>query len=314
MKLNLNKTSLNVEELKYNGEEKKGKVAKERVFKMDRSRYKRGKPYKFSRSQIQNYINCKRCFYLGQRCGLKQPSGPGFSLNIAVDALLKKEMDIYRENQVVPTIMSENGYHYKPFQHKDIELWQNSFKGIQYNMQIEQKEAEKVNITFYGGIDDVFFDEETKELVMIDFKATSKEEDILSLENVFNEGKSYKKQLEIYSWLFQKNGFKVKNKGFLLYYNADKNQNYLKNTMVFKRTVVPIDLDISWIDPTIENMLQCLNSDEIPKLSDQIEKCNDCTYLYVASQILLSEESLQENHTKNYNQEKEETENKNDSL
>ena len=56
-------------------------------------------PFKVSRSKFSNFLSCKRCFYLDRVKGLKEPSMPGWALNIAVDELLKKEFDYYRKLQ-----------------------------------------------------------------------------------------------------------------------------------------------------------------------------------------------------------------------
>ena len=56
-------------------------------------------PFKVSRSKFFNFLSCKRCFYLDRVKGLKEPSMPGWALNIAVDELLKKEFDLYRKNE-----------------------------------------------------------------------------------------------------------------------------------------------------------------------------------------------------------------------
>ena len=53
-------------------------------------------PFKISRSKFFNFLSCKRCFYLDRVKGLKEPSMPGWALNVAVDELLKKEFDQYR--------------------------------------------------------------------------------------------------------------------------------------------------------------------------------------------------------------------------
>ena len=53
-------------------------------------------PFKISRSKFFNFMSCKRCFYLDRVKGLKEPSMPGWALNVAVDELLKKEFDQYR--------------------------------------------------------------------------------------------------------------------------------------------------------------------------------------------------------------------------
>ena len=57
-------------------------------------------PYVLSRSKIDLFLNCKRCFYLDRRLGIKTPSTLPFTLNIAIDGLLKKEFDIAREKGV----------------------------------------------------------------------------------------------------------------------------------------------------------------------------------------------------------------------
>ena len=54
-------------------------------------------PFKISRSKFFNFMSCKRCFYLDRVKGLKEPSMPGWALNVAVDELLKKEFDKYRD-------------------------------------------------------------------------------------------------------------------------------------------------------------------------------------------------------------------------
>ena len=54
------------------------------------------KPYKLSRSRIENFSKCKRCFYLEEKLGVKKPDSFPFNLNNAVDQLLKDEFDSYR--------------------------------------------------------------------------------------------------------------------------------------------------------------------------------------------------------------------------
>ena len=55
--------------------------------------------FKISRSKFSNFIDCPRCFYLERVIGLKDPGMPGWALNSAVDELLKKEFDHYRNIQ-----------------------------------------------------------------------------------------------------------------------------------------------------------------------------------------------------------------------
>jgi hypothetical protein len=232
-------------------------------------RYNPEKTFKISRSKIELYFNCPTCFYKDAKLGLRKPPMPGWAINSAVDALLKKEMDICRAKDRSHGIFIENGLDIKPFKHDDIEKWQNAFTGIQY------KDTEH-NFLLYGGVDDIMVDKDGK-LVVIDFKATAKAADILSSANIYNNGESYKRQLEIYSWLLQKNGFEVSTKGYLMYYNGEASRPHLGKQMHFRRTLVPFKLDTSWISPMIEEMYACLQSDKMPEYNDS--NCEDCLYL-----------------------------------
>jgi hypothetical protein len=120
-------------------------------------------------------------------------------------------------------------------------------------------------------------------LVVIDFKATAKAADILSSANVYNNGESYKRQLEIYSWLLQKNGFDVSNSGYLMYYNGEASRPHLGRQMYFRRTLVPFELDTKWISPMIKDMYKCLQKDEIPKYNDS--NCEECLYLTTVEKL-----------------------------
>ena len=57
------------------------------------------KPFRLSRSKLELFMNCQRCFYLDRRLGIGQPPRFPFNLNSAVDFLLKKEFDDYRARQ-----------------------------------------------------------------------------------------------------------------------------------------------------------------------------------------------------------------------
>ncbi len=237
-------------------------------------RYNPDKIFKISRSKIELFFNCPTCFYKDAKIGLRKPPMPKWNINIAVDDLLKKEMDYCRSQDRPHGIFKENGLNIKPFIHEDIEKWQHTFTGIQYN-------DEKHNFLIYGGVDDIMIDEDDK-LVVVDFKATAKKADILSSADVYDNGKSYKRQLEIYSWLLQKNNFDVSNTGYLMYYNGDASKPHLGKEMHFRRTLVPFELDTSWIDPMVDDIYNCLQKDEIPYCNDN---CEECIYLKTVSEL-----------------------------
>ena len=111
------------------------------------------KPYKLSRSRIDNYINCPRCFYLHERQGIKAPQGPTLSLNNAVDSLYKNEFDIYRKDKKPHPIMIKNNINCIPYDHENLTEWRNAFKGIRWH-------DKNTNFVFFGGIDDIWINKE----------------------------------------------------------------------------------------------------------------------------------------------------------
>src|SRR3989344_3910426 len=90
-------------------------------------------PFKLSRSKIENYLKCKRCFYLDRRLGVDQPPGYPFSLNSAVDTLLKKEFDTHRLKQSAHPLFEQYGVDAVPFEHAKMDEWRDTFKGVQYH-------------------------------------------------------------------------------------------------------------------------------------------------------------------------------------
>jgi hypothetical protein len=74
----------------------------------------RNKPYapgqkdlfKISRSKIELFKQCPRCFWLDARLKIKRPSGPPFQINKAIDELYKKEFDAFRVKKKPHPIMS----------------------------------------------------------------------------------------------------------------------------------------------------------------------------------------------------------------
>jgi hypothetical protein len=77
-------------------------------------------PFKLSRSKIENFMYCPKCFYLDCRLGIGEPPGFPFNLNTAVDTLLKKEFDLHRAKQKAHPLMKAYG------------LDAGNFKGVRY--------------------------------------------------------------------------------------------------------------------------------------------------------------------------------------
>jgi RecB family exonuclease len=230
-----------------------------------------GEAFKLSRSKIDNFLNCPRCFYLDRRLGVGQPPGFPFSLNSAVDALLKKEFDIHRAGGNAHPLMK----HYKidavPFAHKDMEEWRNNFKGIQYL-------HEPTNLLITGAIDDLWVSP-SGELIIVDYKATSKDAEV-TLDADWQIG--YKRQMEIYQWLFRQSGFKVSDTGYFVYCNGKTDREAFDGKLEFDVKVIPYTGKTDWIEDIIFEIKKCLDSDEIPEADPD---CDYCSYRAAAKEV-----------------------------
>lgn len=223
-------------------------------------------PFKLSRSKVDLFLNCPRCFYIDRRLGIGRPPGFPFNLNSAVDALLKKEFDIHRANQTAHPLMKQYGVDAVPYEHEQIEEWRDSLRrGIQYL-------HEPTNLLITGGVDDVWVRPDG-ELIIVDYKATSKSGEV-SLDAPWQIG--YKRQMEIYQWLFRKNGFTVSDTGYFVYCNGDADKEAFDGKLEFDVKVIPYEGDDTWVDQAIVDAHACLVSDTLPPANDE---CDYCTYI-----------------------------------
>lgn len=89
-------------------------------------------PFKLSRSKIDLFVECPRCFYIDRRLGVGRPPGYPFTLNSAVDALLKKEFDLLRASGEAHPLMKQYKIDAVPAKHEMLNEWRENFKGVQY--------------------------------------------------------------------------------------------------------------------------------------------------------------------------------------
>jgi hypothetical protein len=219
-------------------------------------------PFKLSRSKIDLFVECPRCFYLDRRLGVPRPSLPGFSLNNAVDHLLKKEFDLLRQKKQTHALMTKYGIDAIPYTHPDLEAWRDVFTGIQYLHP-------STNLLLFGAIDDVWVNPESQ-LLVVDYKSTSTEKEI-SLDDQYKLG--YKRQMEIYQWLFKMAGHAVADTGYFVFANATKNRPQFDAKLEFELSIIPYVGDPAWVEPTVFKIKDCLDSDTLPPPSDTCEYC-----------------------------------------
>jgi hypothetical protein len=111
---------------------------------------------------------------------------------------------------------------------------------------------------------------------IVDYKSTSKQGEP-SIDVGWGDG--YKRQMEIYQWLFREAGYSVSNTGYFLYVNGSKEGGFYNEgtdgVMRFATTMIAYDGDDSWVSGAVDAAIACLGSDTIPASGDD---CDNCRY------------------------------------
>lgn len=223
-----------------------------------------GPRWRLSRSKIDLFKECPRCFYIDNKLGTARPPGFPFNLNSAVDKLLKKEFDIHRKAQTPHPLFAEYGIDAVPFQHPKIDEWRENFKGV-------TTLHEPTGFTVSGAIDDVWVGRDGKVFV-VDYKATSKDGEV-SLDAEWQDG--YKRQMEVYQWLLRRNGLTVSDTGYFVYANGRTDVDTFDGKLEFDIKIIPYTGSDAWVEEALFEIKKALTSDALPESG---EECDYCRY------------------------------------
>ena len=160
--------------------------------------------------------------------------------------------------------MVENNIDAIPFSHEHMDVWRENFVGAQVM-------HEESNFLITGAVDDIWVDKEGK-LIIVDYKATSKDGEI-TLDAEWQDG--YRRQMEIYQWIFRRLGFEVSDTGYFVYANGLRDKPGFDNKLEFSIKTFAHKGDTSWIEKTLMAAKACLDDDRIPK---EKETCEYCKY------------------------------------
>ncbi len=169
--------------------------------------------------------------------------------------------------------MEEYGVKAVPYEHPSINIWRENFKGL------EVKHSS--GLTVSGALDDVWVDEEGK-LIVVDYKATSKNGRIESLADSSWEAQ-YRRQIGVYQWLLKNNGFEVSPMGYFVYANASSDKAAFDAQLEFDVTIVPCEGETDWVDEILPRVKQCLDAEKLPEVG---ERCEFCPYREAAGKKL----------------------------
>lgn len=214
-------------------------------------------------------MQCQRCFWLDVRLKITRPSTAPFNINKAIDELYKKEFDSYRAKKEPHPIMLDNQIKAIPYHHEDLDTWRHNFTGV-------TTLHKKTNLHVFGAVDDVWVND-AGELIVVDYKATSKDKEV-SIDSDWQI--TYKRQMEIYQWLLRANGFAVSDTGYFVYTNARIDLDGFNDRLEFKTKLIPYTGSDGWVEETLLKMKACMDSDQIPPVGTAIMggPCEYCAY------------------------------------
>jgi CRISPR/Cas system-associated exonuclease Cas4 (RecB family) len=222
------------------------------------------KPFALSRTKVELYLNCPRCFYLDRRLGIGRPAGFPFNLNSAVDTLLKKEFDDYRAKGERHPLMAQAGIDAVPHAHPELDTWRSNFKGV-------RALHERTNLELFGAIDDLWRDRSSGEWIVVDYKATSKAGEV-GIDADWQI--SYKRQMEFYQWLLRRRGHPVAKRGWFVYCNGRRDLPAFGSRLEFSIRLLPHEGDDGWIEGTLAAIRQTLTAPGPPARGEDCEYCD----------------------------------------
>lgn len=231
-----------------------------------------GKPFRISRSKIDLFVECPRCFYIDRRLGTGRPPGFPFNLNSAVDSLLKAEFDAHRAAGTPHPLQQSYGLDAVPAPHPQIDVWRENFKGVRFH-------HEATNLLISGAIDDLWIDSDGSYIV-VDYKATAKAEPVTALDQDWHAG--YKRQMEIYQWLLRRNDLPVSDTGYFVYCTGRPDAEAFDARIDFDVHLIPYEGSDGWVEETIVRLHACLQGSSIP---DADPDCDYCAYLAAVNRV-----------------------------
>lgn len=222
----------------------------------------------FSRTALDEFLDCPRCFYQARRLRFKRPGGPMSGLPGAVDRLLKAEFDAYRERGEAHPVMAGLPGDLVPYAHEAMDDWRNNFRGVRVL-------HEPSGFVFFGAPDDVWSARKTGEIHVVDYKTSSE----ASLDTPW--GAKYRRQVEVYQFLLSGQNLPVSSTAYFLFEKADKSAPALDGVLRFTPEVLAYAGNSDWVDDALVAARDCLDSDEVPEASAE---CELCTWVESVSQ------------------------------
>ena len=212
---------------------------------------------KLSPSTISLFMECPRCFWLQFNKNIHRPRGIFPSLPGGMDGVIKKYYDSYRKLGKLPPEVDGKLTGKLLADEKLLKSWQSNWEGIKYFNK-------DLSALMKGVLDDCLVDGGT--YIPLDYKTRGYDlkDDSTSY---------YQHQLDIYCYLLAKNGYKITNYAYLVYYfpKAVKENGQVEFNVEPKK----VETDIKHAEQLFKDAVACLRGPEPKRHTDcSCEFCN----------------------------------------
>jgi len=196
---------------------------------------------KISPKSLDLYFECPKCFWQLKNENIKRPGIFPYQLNLEVDEILKQEFDYYRKTNKKHPLLEANNIPGRLFKNQTLlNKWR--AKGLSYT---------DYNAQLYGLVDDII-DFGDGKLAPFDYKTTSN--------NLSKISDRFQLQMDIYTYLLEKNGYSTPRKGIMAFYLIDKD-NKFKDKLPFRKEIKIIDTDPSYITKLFKEVVNFLKKE-----------------------------------------------------
>jgi hypothetical protein len=204
------------------------------------------KSINLSPSSLNLFIECPLCFWFEKRARIRRPPPYPYALNAAVDQLLKQEFDGYRAKGKIHPLIKSNNIPAKLFHNQELlNKWRNNFQGIRYY-------DKSLKATLFGAVDDILEFGDGK-LAPLDFKSTGSRKITIY--------DSFQLQMDVYSYLLEKNNFLTPKKGYFAFYLVNKENGFV-DRLPFRQELREVKTNSSRVFELFEKAVLLLRKDK----------------------------------------------------
>jgi hypothetical protein len=197
---------------------------------------------------------------------IRRPDFPPYTLNNAIDFLLKKEFDLHRKKAEVHPFLKEIKLNYVPANNPSLQKWRNYKYGISHLV-------ENLDLEIYGAIDDIW-ENINKEIIIIEYKCSAQKKRITELNGNYHN--QIKRQLDLYNWLLNKNEENVSKYGYFLFCNLKTETDNFNANLNFDLDLIKYECKTDWIMNVLNEISNCLKNENIP---EENKNCKYCSYI-----------------------------------